>query len=704
MAFRRRLTYHARAAPTWIAWFKVQIGEIILEIHQHLRLILCGLAVLAGGLGPVCAQPADAPAAAAPASAPSVAPTTLQTAAGHTLTAPDGFSVSAQGRQLLFKAPEGDALIGIVDVPQAASADDAVAQGWAVVHPGFKRGLRLATPRPPRNGWEEQRVYDYETSPNERLVVQAIARRAGGAWVVLTLEASEGTLEKRGAPISKLFASLRPKGYERESFAGRKPQPLDAERIAVLKAFVAKGAKLLDIPGVGFSLIDGNKVVYEGGVGVRALGKPTPVDANTLFMAASNTKAMTTALLAQAVDAGRLQWDQPAAQAYPGFRLADAEVTKHVLIKHLVCACTGLPRQDLEWIFGDGGAAPVSSFERLALMTPTSQFGEVFQYSNLMVAAAGYIAASALAPGQEVGAAYDQLMRDRIFAPLGMTNTTFDFAKALGGNHAEPHGDDLQGRTRPARMDLNYTIVPARPAGAVWTSPHDFSRFVLMELTRGRTQQGQQLVSERNLQERYKPQILVGEDVNYGMGLFIDKHEGISVVHHGGDMIGFHSDMIWLPEFGIGATILTNSDSGVFLRGPFLRKLLELVFDGKPEADERLRLSALNRNAEAAKTRELLTMPVPKALAGSLAARYQSPELGLLRVTSKRGALTFTFDHWLSEMALRKNEDGTNSFITISPGAGGFEFVKSGGAGPRVLILRDPQHEYRFTEVGPRQR
>jgi len=55
-------------------------------------------------------------------------------------------------------------------------------------------------------------------------------------------------------------------------------------------------------------------------------------------------------------------------------------------------------------------------------------------------------------------------------------------------------------------------------------------------------------------------------------------------------------------------------------------------------------------------------------------------------------------------MALRKNEDGTNSFITISPGAGGFEFVKSGGAGPRVLILRDPQHEYRFTEVGPRQR
>ncbi|MDT9000838.1 serine hydrolase domain-containing protein [Paucibacter sp. APW11] len=638
---------------------------------------------------------ADAPAAAA-ATADS-----RSTAAGHTFTLADGFSFSSQGAMVQARAPEGDTTISIVDV-EAKTAEEALAKGWALAHPDFKRTLRIATPRPARNGWEEQKVFDYETSPNERAVVQAVVRRAGTAWVAILMEGSEATFEKRGSPIGKMLTSLRPKGYQRESFAGRKPHPLDATRIAALKKFLADGAKALDVPGVGFSLIDGNRVVYEGGVGVRALGKPEPVDANTLFMAASNTKAMTTALLAHAVDAGKLDWEQPAVQAFPGFKLGDPEVTKQVKIKHLVCACTGLPRQDLEWLFGDGRAAATTTFDQLSLMKPTSQFGEVFQYSNLMVAAGGYIAAAALAPGQDVGVAYDRLMRDKLFAPLGMNSTTFDFARALAGNHAEPHGDDLSGKTRRASMDLNYTVVPARPAGAVWTSPHDFSRYVLMELGRGRTPEGQVLISEKNLLQRYQPQIMVGEDVHYGMGLMVDRHEGINVVYHGGDMIGFHSNMFWLPDYGIGGTILTNSDAGVLLRGPFLRKLLELVFDGKPEADERLRLAVQNRAAEAKKNRELLTLPVPKGALSLLQPNYVSPELGPIKVRQQGGKLNFAFEHWNSEMALRKAEDGTLSFVTIAPGIGGVEFVvgqpaAGAGKGTAPLILRDAQHEYQFT-------
>ena len=513
------------------------------------------------------------------------------------------------------------------------------------------------------------------------------------------MDGSDATFEKRSSPIGKMISSLRPKGYQRETFVGRTPKPLDAERIAALKAFIADGMKQLDIPGVGFSLIDGNKVVFEGGLGVRAMGRPEPVDANTLFMAASNTKAMTTALLARAVDKGLMTWNQSAAEVYPGFTLGDAEVTKQVQIRHLVCACTGLPRQDLEWIFGDGKAAASSTFAHLSTMKPTSKFGEVFQYSNLMVGAGGFIAASRLQPGTELGAGYDKSMRDLIFTPLGMTRTTFDFAQAQSGNHAKPHGDNLAGKTQGASMDLNYTIVPARPAGAVWTSPHDFSRFVLMELGKGRTPEGQALISEANLLARYQPQILVGEDVQYGMGLFIDKSLGITKVSHGGDMLGFHSDMMWLPELGIGATILTNSDSGVRLRGPFFRKILELVFDGKPEADAQLRVSAGNRNAASAKARELLTYPVPAPNVSALAANYVSKDLGKLTVLRAGGKLHFKFDHWASEVAIRKNDDGTVSYITIDPGEAGTELVLDTKASPKTLITRDSQHEYRFDAV-----
>jgi len=287
-------------------------------------------------------------------------------------------------------------------------------------------------------------------------------------------------------------------------------------------------------------------------------------------------------------------------------------------------------------------------------------------------------------------------MQELLFGPLGMKNTTFDYAKVMRGNHAMPHGDAVDGSTRRASMDLNYTILPARPAGAVWTSPNDFSRFVLMELNKGRTPEGRPLIGEANWAERYKPQVMVGEDISYGMGLIVDTQYGITVASHGGDMLGFHSNMIWLPEYGIGVTILTNSDAGVLLRGPLQRKLLEVVFDGRPEADDRLKVSIANHQAELAKFRERLTLPVPAGAAKALAARYASPELGHVKVSRQAGKLRFQFDHWNSEVALRQNEDGTQSYMTIDPGVAGIEFVRDDKAAQPTLVLRDSQHEYRF--------
>jgi CubicO group peptidase (beta-lactamase class C family) len=90
------------------------------------------------------------------------------------------------------------------------------------------------------------------------------------------------------------------------------------------------------------------------------------VDANTLFMAASNTKGMTTLLLAKLVDAKKLQWNEPVTEVYPDFKLGDAKTTSEVEIKHLICACTGMPRQDLEWLFEYKKLNPASTFTLLS--------------------------------------------------------------------------------------------------------------------------------------------------------------------------------------------------------------------------------------------------------------------------------------------------------------------------------------------------
>jgi len=131
---------------------------------------------------------------------------------------------------------------------KAKDAEAAVASGWAAYRPGFKRPLRMALPQEARNGWEERKAFQYETSPNERAVVSAYAWRAGDAWTVVLIDGpSRPSRSEAGRSASP--AEPSPKGYTRESFAGRKAHPLDERRLAILKAFVADGMKMLTRPG-----------------------------------------------------------------------------------------------------------------------------------------------------------------------------------------------------------------------------------------------------------------------------------------------------------------------------------------------------------------------------------------------------------------------------------------------------------------------
>lgn len=615
-----------------------------------------------------------------------------------TVTVPAGWSMSSAQSLMLLQPPEMDSRFVLAFDIGAVDAQSAVNSAWAVYRPDFKRPLQVATPRPARNGWEEVQAFIYETSPNEHVVIEALARRVGTRWVVAITDASASTMEKRDAQIRLYGNSVRPKGYARESFAGRKAAALDSERIAELRHFVESSMQVLGIPGASMALIDGGKVVFEGGFGVRELGKPDRVDADTLFLAASNTKAMTTLLLALLADEQRLMWDQPVKEIYPKFKLGDESTTSQVLVKHLVCACTGLPRQDMEWIFESGNATPLSSLELLGTMQPTSRFGELYQYSNLMAAAAGYIGGYLDNPEAELGAAYDEAMQKRIFDPLGMNSTTFNFEQAQKRNHARPHSEDVDGKTVVSNMALNYAIIPHRPAGGVWTSAHDLIRYAQLELNRGKLPNGKVLVSEENLLARRQPMVPTGANNNtYGMGLMTINNFGIPVVHHGGSLLGYKSDFIFLPDHGIGAVLLTNAQNGDMLLQPFSRRLLEVVFDGEPRAVENVQSQAANAKASHAKLRERLVVPADPQQVAKLAAHYSSSSLGEINVRQEGTTTVFDFGEWRSAVASRKNDDGSISFIAVE--AVRYEFVVGAQGGKRILVLRDAQHEYVFTET-----
>jgi CubicO group peptidase (beta-lactamase class C family) len=411
---------------------------------------LAFLILAATGYLTLSAQVASAPAASAQETERLAADTPKTTVLGNAFLAPKDWLIRIKGEAAILEAPEGDSWIALVDV-QAINSEEALAAAWQAYRPGAKWPVKVSHDLPDKDGWSRRRVYEYLTSPNEKRDVAAIVLYSGSHWTVVIEDLTQGVEEKRLGQVALVFDRLLPKGYSRESFARKKANTLGPTRIAELTGLIERGQKETGVPGVALGLVQDGKVIFADGFGVKELGGHEKPDGDSLFMVASNTKALTTLLLAKLVDERRMTWDTPVTTLFPSFRLGNAETTRSVLVKHLICACTGMPRQDLEWIFEYGKMTPESTLALLGTMQPTSKFGELFQYSNLMAAAAGYSGAHVLFPQMELGAAYDRAMQSYVFDPLGMKATTFDYTRALAGrgwkDHEGPDGGQLRHHT-----------------------------------------------------------------------------------------------------------------------------------------------------------------------------------------------------------------------------------------------------------------
>ena len=645
---------------------------------------------------------AQAPPAAAPAEAPP-AERKLSLPSGATLKVATDWMVTQSKDGLTLEDPEKQLKVELVEVDATAGMNEAISAAWSRRSPGFNRQELASSDSPGREGWELFHWAEYKTSPEESRTVSAFAAKKGTLVVVLLVDGPLAVAERRISQIALVYNSLRPAGYVRETYLGRTPRPLDATRVAYLKKFIDQMREAADVPGVSVVLFDKNRTLIEEGFGVRERGRPEPVTADSLYIIASNTKALTTLLLARLVDEGRFGWETPVTQIYPSFKVGDPEVTKRILLKHLVCACTGLPRQDFEWLFTFDRSSPQGQLDVLATMKPTTEFGALFQYSNPLASAAGYIGARTIKPDGNLGQAYDEVMRDKVFRPLGMSRTTFSFDEALKTDHASPHSWDMSLKNVPIDMVLNHSVIPVRPAGGAWSSVRDYARYVRLELAKGRLPDGSTFVTEKNLLARRAPQVRTSEESWYGMGLTLRDVKGIRVISHGGSIFGYKSNFFFVPDLGVGGVTLTNADSGGSVANAVMRRTLEVIYDGKPEAEENLLSAVREDKAYLAGEQKDWKVPPDPAEVKRLAGSYRNAALGDVVVRAGKDQVVFQFGGWKSRMATKVNPDGTTSFVSIDPGVRGFEFnAPAAKAAYTRLTLRDPQHTYEYEAVPPR--
>ncbi len=581
---------------------------------------------------------------------------------------PEDWQLEDLDKASKYVAPEGNLSVSTIYIPVAANAEEAAMQAMQRLNPGFSREVSWNGPVEAKRGWDAIRSISYSTTPEENYSISALVHNSNDNWFIVVTEGDLGTLNKRYSDVNKFTGTLKVKGYKEEDLSAKNPRQLTDQDVQKLLSFVSKAAAELNIPGTAIGLVQNGEVIYEGGIGYANIEQQKPVDENTLFMVASNTKGMTTLLLSKLVEMGKVDWKDRVIDHYPAFQLGDTETTKSVLIEHLICACTGLPRKDLKWIYNYDDKTPATQlFKDLATFSPTSAFGDIFQYSNEMAGAAGFVAGHIAFPEMEVGAAFDKAMKEYVFEPLGMTNTHFAMAKALSLPHAYPYAqgldEDLFVMQQSANVGVNHSIYALRPAGAAWSSVNDMLKYVQNELGAGLSQSGEQLFAESHLLTRRTPYVSTGSKSSYGMGLSTFNRSGLEVVNHGGALLGYHSNWYAIPSANVGLVVLTNSDQGWPMPNLVFQKLIELIFSAEKRSDNKLAVTAENQQIYLSKRKAELQTRFPKEMLDKIIGRYESEQLGEVRIYEQDNQVMFDTGTWKTQAAIKKYNDGTNTIV-----------------------------------------
>jgi len=373
--------------------------------------------------------------------------------------------------------------------------------------------------------------------------------------------------------------------------AQMKPDPL-----AGIEPSIEKVRQSWSIPGLAVGIVKNDSLVFAKGFGVKEQGKPDPVDDRTLFAIGSNTKSFTATAAAMLVDDGKLKWNDKATRWLPGFQLFDPYVTRELTVRDLLSHRSGLGRRgDLLWYGTNFSRDEI--LRRVRYLEPNAGFRTEMGYQNIMVMAGGQVV------GAAAGSTWDEVVRQRIFKPLGMsTSSTSTNDLNAQTDVSTPHSiNGAVAKPIPWRNIDNIA-----PAGSINSNVVEMARYLRMQLGNG-TYRGQKLVSAANLGVTKTPHINtggVGDSVThfaaYGLGWVLQDYHGKRIAWHNGGIDGMLSEMWTIPELGLGIVVLSNGSP--HSAGPsIVWDIIDRYLFGAPSKDW---------NAESLKQRERIMQAV----------------------------------------------------------------------------------------------
>ena len=421
---------------------------------------------------------------------------------------------------------------------------------------------------------------------------------------------------------------------------------------ARLAALVDETVARYELPGIAVGVVVDGEVVLRRTRGELRAGQGEAIDADTLFKIASNSKAMTAAVLARQVDSGRLRWDDPVVRHLPDFRMADDWVTREIQIRDLLIHNSGLGpgAGDLMLWPSPNLFTRAEVIHGLRYLQPRWSFRSRYAYDNTLYIVAGEIAAAV------AGLPFDAMVRREVFEPLGMTRCQAgSWSRDAVGNVAQPHAR-IEGRNTVVRAD--DAIIPDEPmmaAGGLRCSLDDMLRWAQVWLDAEVGQAGRPWLSQaqRNAAWASRMPMPLGTRMRdwdgshfsaYGYGWRLTDVDGTAKVSHTGTLKGMYSALTLLPERDVGIVVLINGDADE-ARTVLMQALVKqfTVADGRHDIARYASLLATERagQGDAAQVSQgEATAPTPQQLAGVL-GHWRDPWFGDVAICMRNDAPVF---------------------------------------------------------------
>lgn len=305
------------------------------------------------------------------------------------------------------------------------------------------------------------------------------------------------------------------------------------------------------IPGASIAIIYNFKIVSVKHYGVMDAESQKPVTDQTLFQAASISKAISALAILKQVQEGKLSLDENINTALKSWQLPDNKNTHPVTLRHLLSHTGGI---NIDGFAGYDRSKPYPSI--LDILNGGSQSGlkpvriiktpgKQFLYSG------GGFCIMEQAMTDITKKDFRQLMQQTVFDKLGMKNSYF--TTSVTNNDHLAHGHDKTGKVIPGE----WSIYPVA-AGGVVTTAEDLAK-VLVEIQLSLNNQSNKILNQQMTNEMLKP----FNNPIYGLGFYLDGNG--DYFSHNGNNVGFQTNMIAHRKNGYGVVVLTNSDNGKYL-------------------------------------------------------------------------------------------------------------------------------------------